>query len=102
MTRIVNWALVTGLALTTWADQVTIEPIKDNTLIQRADGSRSNAGGPIFAGRTRERVGLSIRRACVAFDVAAAVPPGATITEVRLTLLMNRAPSSSPFAIDLQ
>ncbi|MCH7872442.1 MAG: hypothetical protein IID33_12150, partial [Planctomycetes bacterium] len=101
MTRIVDAALLAFLALPAWADQVTIEPVKDNTLIERSDGSRSNALGPIFAGRTNQSPGASIRRACLAFDVAAAVPPGATITEVRLTLMMNRAPQATPFAIEL-
>jgi hypothetical protein len=101
VTRLLACALA-ALGLSAFADQVTLEPLKDNTLIERVDGASSNGGGPVFAGRTtREPAGLSIRRAVIAFDVAGAIPPGATVTDVRLTMTMNKAPNSLSVPIRL-
>lgn len=74
------------------AQQVTqtvdLEPIKDNTLYERASGDRSNGAGQfIFAGLTN--VG-NIRRAVLAFDIVGNIPANATITDVSLTLRMTR------------
>jgi hypothetical protein len=66
---------------------VVLAPSKDNTLFQDASGGRSNAVGQhLFAGATRSR---SLRRALLAFDVAAQVPPGSRITRVTLTLAIS-------------
>ena len=63
---------------------VVVTPLKDNTLYQTADGSLSNgAGVHIFAGSTASS---QLRRALIAFDVAALIPPGSTITHVTLVL----------------
>jgi len=69
---------------------VTLNPSRDNTLIQSASGLLSNGMGfQIFAGR----VGLmglgSARRGLLAFDVAGSVPAGATITSASLTLHLS-------------
>jgi hypothetical protein len=65
---------------------VTIEAFRDNTLIETADGSRSNgAFERTFSGRTNQATG-SIRRAVLAFDIASAVPAGSTIQSVSLQL----------------
>lgn len=70
------------------AATVVVTPVKDNTLYEDLFGTSSNgAGRYLFAGRTD--VG-SIRRALIAFDVAAAVPPGSTVDSVTLTLAMSR------------
>lgn len=70
------------------ADAVTLGASKDNTLYETADGSLSNgAGSHLFTGRT---AAPEIRRAVVAFDVAAAVPAGATIDAVTLRLNMSQ------------
>jgi hypothetical protein len=67
---------------------VSLSPTKDNTLCESATGSLSNGKGQyFFVGRT---LSGSKRRAVIAFDVAAAIPAGATITSVRLTLSMSR------------
>ncbi len=71
------------------ADQVQLTPMKDNTLYQDPDGLWSNgAGQHLFAGRTAQ-VQNSVRRALLAFDVAGAIPPGATINSVTLRLNMS-------------
>jgi hypothetical protein len=63
---------------------VVLTPLKDNTLYQTSDGSLSNGAGiHIFAGAT---AGSQLRRALIAFDVAALIPPGSTITHVTLVL----------------
>jgi Dockerin type I domain len=61
--------------------------LKDNTLYQSDLGSVSNGKGDyVFAGVTKTAL---IRRALLAFDVAAHVPRGATITAVELRLNMS-------------
>src|SRR5262245_51726133 len=71
------------------ADTATLNPSKDNTLIESATGALSNALGDIFVGRTGQPVGQSVRRGVIAFDVAAGIPGGATITSAKLRLYMN-------------
>lgn len=72
------------------ADSVSIGPIKDNTLF--STGDTSNGAGPqIFSGRTGSFRGFIKQRAVLEFDVAGAVPAGATITGVTLTLHLERA-----------
>jgi hypothetical protein len=75
------------LAATAAGDVVTIGASKDNTLYQDPEGTLSNGIGPgFFAGTTAQG---EIRRGLVAFDIAAAVPAGSTITGVTLTLHMS-------------
>lgn len=84
------------------AASITIEPSKDNTLIQDPNlpgvtsdgitGQLSNGQGDIFVGRTaQDGTGsvpavISIRRGLIEFDIADNVPAGATITGVSLTM----------------
>ncbi|RJP34595.1 MAG: DNRLRE domain-containing protein [Phycisphaerales bacterium] len=73
------------------ADQVILGAARDNTLYEQKDGLLSNGAGEfMFAGRTEVLGGGLIRRAVIAFDVAAAVPPDATVTRVELTLNMSK------------
>jgi hypothetical protein len=86
-------ALVPALLAFAWqasAGTVVLPALRDNTLIESATGSLSNGAGPyFFAGRTGQASG-SIRRGLIAFDVAAYVPAGATVTGVRLTLHLSQ------------
>ena len=69
------------------ADVVELEPDRDNTLYN--EGDLSNALGiHVFAGRTAG--GARVRRTLMRFDVAGAVPPGSTIDQVTLTMIVNR------------
>jgi hypothetical protein len=69
------------------AETVFLGALKDNTLYQNATGAVSNGKGDhFFAGVTDMG---SIRRALIAFDIAAAVPHGATVTGVELRLNMS-------------
>lgn len=62
----------------------------DNTLYQTPAGNSSNGSGPgMFVGAISR--GGAIRRAVIFFDIAGAVPAGATVTGVDLTLTCNRA-----------
>lgn len=70
-----------------------IPPGRDNTLYESPTGALSNgAGSSILAGRTAQ-ASNSIRRGLLWFDVAGALPAGATVTEVvlRLTLTASNA-----------
>ncbi|MFT5052859.1 MAG: hypothetical protein ACI8QZ_004297, partial [Chlamydiales bacterium] len=79
-------ALVSGAA----ADVITIEPVKDNTLFESVGGTLSaGAFGHVFAGRTF--TAESIRRGLLKFDLAAAVPAGATINSATLTLTVTNS-----------
>ncbi len=69
------------------ADSVTLTAGRDNCIYSVSD-ERSNGRGSLFVGTTGEG---SIRRALVFFDVAGAVPDGATLTRVSLTLSLIRA-----------
>ena len=88
--------LVAGImifaALTTaHAATVVIQAAKDNTLYQDPNGAfSSGAGQNFFVGRVDVISTGELRRGVIAFNIAAAVPAGATITSVRLTLNMSR------------
>ena len=69
---------------------MTIGAAKDNTLYQNANGALSNgAGSGIFAGVNNGNFSPQIiRRGLIAFDVAAAIPAGSTITGVQLHMVL--------------
>lgn len=80
----------TSLATEASAAQVSLTPLKDNTLYQSATGSQSNgAGSYLFAGRT-DASSEYLRRAVMAFDVAGNIPAGSIIQSAALTLTMSR------------
>ncbi|MCI0779349.1 MAG: DNRLRE domain-containing protein [Chloroflexi bacterium] len=65
-----------------------IEPSADNTLFEDSASFRSNgAGEHLFVGNTNSG---NTRRALLRFDIASAVPPGATVTAVSLRMRMSR------------
>ena len=77
----------------TGATRITLNPIKDATLYESADGSVSNgAGGHLFSGTNN---GGNIRRIVIAFDIAGNIPAGATISSVSLRLNMSRTAAGS-------
>ncbi len=72
------------------AASANLNPSKDNTLYEYvpADGDRSNgAGDRFFAGKTDQGY---IRRGVLAFNIAANIPAGATITSVSLSMRMSK------------
>jgi hypothetical protein len=73
--------------------EVTVFPFKDNTLFQSQTGSLSSGAGiHFFVGRTRL---AALRRGVIAFNLAEAVPPGATIDSVRLSVTVSRSVDAS-------
>ena len=102
-----SWSKATGLVAfllvipgVLHAESVALLATKDNTLIESGSGHLSDGSGPgIRAGRTGQPMG-SIRRAVVAFDIAAAVPAGAEILDVRLILQMAQA-NSGPLPVSV-
>jgi len=90
MPRTTPLLLLAALAPSAFSGQVTLEPTKDNTLFQSATGALSSGAGDFFiAGRTGGLNGMLRKRGLVAFDVAGAVPAGATVTGATLTLYMR-------------
>lgn len=75
------------------AETVTVGPSADNTLYEDFLGRFSSGAGPsIFVGITG---GGFIRRGVLQFDVASAVPAGATVTSATMTLFMDRTVSGA-------
>jgi len=70
----------------------------DNTLYQDPAGLLSNGSGQyLFVGKTQTG---SIRRALVAFDIAA-IPPGSRVTDVQLRLVSSFSVALAPIQVDL-
>ena len=62
---------------------VTLSPIKDNSMWQSSGTLSNGAGEFLFVGRTSAS---GVKRALLQFDIAAALPPGATVTNATLQL----------------
>jgi hypothetical protein len=74
------------------ADVATIGAAKDNTIFQSNLNNSLGAGQAIFAGTNAQS---SPRRGLIDFDIAGAIPAGATINSVQLTLFLNSASGGS-------
>src|SRR6185295_4571304 len=74
-------------------------PIRDNTIYAEDPGQSNGAGEHLFAGRNAMN---QTRRGLLAFDVAAAIPAGSTITAVSLQMYCTKAtPENGPQAVRL-
>jgi hypothetical protein len=83
-----------GAALGARADTVFVPAARDNTLFADPAGSLSSgAGTGVFAGNNSAS---NTRRALVFFDVAAAIPAGATVDSVELRLNVSSSPNTTP------
>lgn len=80
------------------AETVTLTPVADTSIFQR--NPLNNVGGSqsLAAGDTAT---VNPCRALIRFDVAAALPPDATVTSVRLELAVVRTVVSTPTLFDL-
>ena len=84
--------LMFAISFCAHAEIISLNPSKDNTLIQATDpaAQRSNGQGDVFTGRTNQDgqgpATVSIRRGLVQFDIARLVPAGSVITNVSLTM----------------
>ena len=83
------------------ADTIVLSASKDNTLFNSSTGSVSNGTGTLFAGRTGNS-GPGVLRALLAFDLAADIPTGSTITAIELTLnVLQAGPGSGADSFSL-
>lgn len=90
---VVILALSLSSPSTSGASSVTVSPIRDNSVFEDPAGALSNGAGPaLFAGVNG--TGLK-RRALLEFDVAGAVPTGATIDSVMLVLHVSQVSDPS-------
>ncbi len=77
---------------------VSINPSQDNTLFEDASGSLSDgAGDHFFVGTTNANL---IRRGLIKFNISSLIPAGSTITNVTLSLTMDKT-ISGPSNIQL-
>ena len=78
-----------GVADAAAAEIVRLPALRDATLIESSTGAFANgAGAVLFAGRTSQPRDAR-RRALLAFDVAAALPPRVVVTSATLTLALS-------------
>lgn len=84
--------LLLAIAAPAGADQVVLEPVKDNTIFSESQNLSNGMGVGLFAGRNGAG---STRRALIAFDVAGAIPAGSTITSAQLLLHVTLSHSGS-------
>ena len=78
------------------SDEIGVLTTRNNTLYEDDMGSLSNADGTyMYAGMSSASDGTLIRRAVLHFDVASAIPTGATVTSARLRLSADFTPSST-------
>lgn len=76
-------ALLAGSSL--FAQTAVINPVQDNSIF--SEGTNSNALGKLYSGTNGAG---DFRRAFIQFDIAAAIPAGATITSVSLDLNVDQ------------
>ena len=82
------------------AEVSLLQPARDGTLFEDPSGALASGSGPVlFSGRINAPA-QSIRRALLAFDVAAAIPPGSIVTAARLRLNLS-ATSAGPVLVRL-
>lgn len=90
---------VCGCAVSAEAASVSIPALADATLYQSATGNVANGGGDyLFVGTNSQS---NVRRSLISFDIAGAVPAGATITGATLTLNLSSA-NAAAVDIDLR
>ncbi len=86
-------AYLAAAAASAQGDTVKIDATRDATLFENPIGEVANGAGQyLFAGTTAFG---ELRRALLQFDVAAAVPAGATINSAVLTLHMSRTAAAA-------
>lgn len=73
------------LATTAFTQTAIINPSQDNSIF--SEGTNSNALGKLYSGTNGAG---NFRRALIQFDIAAAIPAGATITGVSLDLAVDQ------------
>jgi hypothetical protein len=93
--RLIAAVALAALAAPAAAEQVVLEPTKDNTIFSQSESLSNGIGVGLFAGRVGALGGGATRRALLAFDVAGAIPVGATITSAQLRLRLTLSNTSA-------
>jgi hypothetical protein len=89
---------LTPLPQPAWSATASIGALKDNSIFQ-SNANNSAGGAPgIHVGSTGTG---SPRRGLIAFDIAAHIPSGATITDVELTMYLGNAANTTSRTIGL-
>ena len=95
------------------ANTSTLQPVKDNTLyepiLQDAFADRSDGAGPtMFVGKVKDAdadpgpgTRPAVRRGVLSFDIAGAIPAGATINSVQLTMYVDKVGLTTAFNVSL-
>ena len=78
-----------------WAATTTLVASKDNSIFANNVDNSNGGGAGVFVGTTNSMQNNSIRRGLLEFNIASAVPAGATITEVNLTMYLGQASLAS-------
>jgi len=92
----VFFMLLTGVSILGAQTEVTLNPVKDNTLYEDAAGALSNGKGiHLFAGKTAAKNAGKVRRALLQFDVAGQISAGSTIQSAVLSLFMSKTISGN-------
>lgn len=81
-----------ALAAPLAAQTLLLEPVADATVYEESPEFANGSGDFLFSGRI---VGGPRRRLLLRFDIAGALPPGATVTGATLTLTVDRTISGS-------
>ena len=77
------------------AASASIVASKDNSIFANNVDNSNGGGAGIFVGTTNMMQSDSLRRGLIEFDIASAVPSGATITAVNLTMYLGQASGAS-------
>src|SRR6476646_9168593 len=80
------------------ASTVSIVASKDNTMFENFPNNSAGGAAGIFSGDNNVP---SKRRGLIAFDIAASVPAGSTITGVELSMYLANAPNTNNQTIGL-
>ena len=111
---IVPLACLICMAPAVFADTVTLNPVKDNTLFEpiAQDGflDRSDGAGPtMFTGKVKDAdadpgpgTRPAVRRGVLAFNIAGDIPAGATIDSVQLTLYCDKVATTTLRSLGLR
>src|ERR1700754_1276835 len=74
-----------------WSATASLGASKDNSIFANNVDNSNGGGAGIFVGTTNMMQSDSLRRGLIEFDVASAIPSGATITAVSLTMYLGEA-----------
>jgi hypothetical protein len=103
--RLLRYALVSAGALLVGsiaaANVVTIGASRDNSMFSEEPTGSNGIGDGIYVGETADASGTEWRRGLIGFDIASAVPAGATINSVSMTLYASKGSQSTAMNVNL-